>query len=75
VKADQDVEGALGVVELKINGGADPGEVRVAVRGTFETFIAYAEEELAVGTEILVFNSRGPRAVDVMRAPAALQGI
>jgi membrane protein implicated in regulation of membrane protease activity len=74
VRTDVDVEGALGVVCLRIKGGASPGEVRVAVRGTFETFIAYCDEELAAGTEVLIFNSRGPRSVDVMRAPPALRG-
>ncbi len=71
--SDDEVHGALGVVRLRIGGGPVPGEVRVMVRGTYENFIAFAEEELVEGTHIVVYNSRGPRAVDVMPAPSWLR--
>lgn len=71
---DREVEGRLGVVTVAVPGGALPGEVRVGVRGTVETFIAYADERLEVDTEVLVFRSRGPRSVEVMRAPEVLRG-
>ena len=43
-----------------------PGEVMVRVRGGTEAFLAWSERPLATGTTVLVFNSRGERAVDVM---------
>jgi hypothetical protein len=66
---DSEVVGAIGTVLLRIAGGGVPGKVSVAVRGTRETFIAYADSEVAAGTPIVVFNSRGDRQVDVMPAP------
>jgi hypothetical protein len=47
-------------------GPAGPGEVVVKVRGGSEAFLAWSEQPLAKGTTVLVFNSRGERAVDVM---------
>jgi hypothetical protein len=40
--------------------------VLVKVRGGTEAYLAWSEQPLAKGTEVLVFNSRGERAVDVM---------
>jgi hypothetical protein len=69
---DSEVVGAIGTVLLTIAGGQVPGKVSVAVRGTRETFIAYADSELTAGSAIVVFNSRGDRQVDVMPAPWVL---
>jgi hypothetical protein len=69
---DSEVVGAIGTVLLTIAGGHVPGKVSVAVRGTRETFIAYADSELTAGSAIVVFNSRGDRQVDVMPAPWVL---
>lgn len=67
---DHGVVGRPGVVTIAIGGGDRPGEVRVQVRGTFEQFIAYADEPLETGRAVLVYRSRGHRDVDVMPDPA-----
>jgi hypothetical protein len=40
--------------------------VLVPVRGGTETFIAYADEAVALASEVLVISSRGYRSVDVV---------
>lgn len=69
---DPEVVGKLGTVVTRIRGGERPGEVRVPVRGTHETFIAYSDAPIERDEPVLVFNSRGPRAVDVAPAPWAV---
>jgi len=66
---DHEVVGKQGVVLVPIAGGDVPGKVSVEVRGTRETFIAYADTAIEASREILVFDSRGERQVDVMMAP------
>ncbi|HET9731458.1 MAG TPA: hypothetical protein VFP54_02180 [Acidimicrobiales bacterium] len=68
---DDEVAGRPGTVVTRIRGGDLPGEVRVAIRGGTEDFIAYAEQEIERGETILVFRSRGERAVDVIPYPEA----
>lgn len=67
---DQEVVGKLGTVVTRIRGGDLPGEVRVAIRGGTEDFIAYADQEILRGETVMVFASRGERAVDVIAYPA-----
>jgi hypothetical protein len=43
-----------------------PGEVLVRVRGGTETYIAWSEQALAKDATVLVIESRGARAVDVI---------
>lgn len=69
--SDEEVTGRTGTVTTRIRGGELPGEVQVAVRGGTESFIAYADEEIPRGETVLVFRSRGHRAVDVMPYPEA----
>jgi hypothetical protein len=69
--SDDEVIGRSGTVTTRIRGGELPGEVVVAVRGGTESFIAYADEEIPRGETILVFRSRGPRAIDVTPYPEA----
>jgi hypothetical protein len=64
---DAAVVGQLGEVLVRIRGRAGPGEIAASVRGTTETFIAYADEVIESGTTVLVVTSRGNRAVDVIR--------
>ena len=64
--ADQSVVGCTGTVAVATRGLDGPGEVVVKVRGGTEAFLAWSERPLAAGTPVLVFNSRGERAVDVM---------
>ena len=68
---DAEVVGKLGTVVTRIRGGELPGEVRIAVRGVPETFIAYSETPVERHETVLVFHSRGNRAVDVAPAPWA----
>lgn len=68
---DREVIGKLGTVVTRIRGGDLPGEVRVTVRGTHETFIAYSDTPVERHETVLVFHSRGNRAVDVAPAPWA----
>jgi membrane protein implicated in regulation of membrane protease activity len=68
---DREVIGKLGTVVTRIRGGDLPGEVRVTVRGSHETFIAYSDAPIERHETVLVFDSRGNRAVDVAPAPWA----
>ncbi len=67
--SDEDVTGRSGTVTTRIRGGDLPGEVQVAIRGGTETFIAYAEQEIERRETVLVYRSRGARAVDVIPFP------
>jgi hypothetical protein len=69
---DPEVVGRLGTVVTRIRGGELPGEVMVLVRGTNETFIAYSDAPVERHETVLVFHSRGKRAVDVTPAPWAV---
>jgi hypothetical protein len=53
-------------VIVATRGAAGPGEVLVRMKGGTEAYLAWSEVPLAKGTEVLVFNTRGERAVDVM---------
>lgn len=57
--------GLVGTVCAAIRGGDRPGEIRVVVAGLPHTYLAYCIEALAVGQQVLIINSRGPRLVDV----------
>ncbi|MBV9451046.1 MAG: hypothetical protein JO345_34675 [Streptosporangiaceae bacterium] len=58
--------GCVGVLTVATRGGNGPGEVRVKVRGGSETFLAWSEVPLPRGATVLVVESRGTRAVDVI---------
>jgi hypothetical protein len=63
---DEAVVGSLGTVIVRIRGGELPGEIVATVRGTRETFIAFADTVMERGASVLVISSRGQRAVDVI---------
>ncbi|HZR53477.1 MAG TPA: hypothetical protein VFB06_28720 [Streptosporangiaceae bacterium] len=63
---DESCVGQVGVLTVATRGGSGPGEVRIKVRGGSETFIAWSEEPLPRGATVLVTESRGTRAVDVI---------
>ena len=65
VLTDPAVEGLPAIVTVRIPGGSTPGEVRLYVRGTYESLIAYAVEPLEVGRHVVVVTSRGCRAAHV----------
>ncbi|HEY5411231.1 MAG TPA: hypothetical protein VIJ94_10950 [Caulobacteraceae bacterium] len=68
---DDEVTGRSGTVTTRIRGGDLPGEVRLAIRGGTESFIAYADQEIQRDETVLVYRSRGDRAVDVIPLPEA----
>ena len=59
--------GQVGTVITRVRGAELPREVRVVHRGVPHTFLAYAAEQLPVGTPVLVIASRGPGKVEVER--------
>ena len=63
------VVGCQGKVIVATRGPDGAGEVLVKTRGGTEAYIAWSEQPLAKGTEVLVFGSRGDRSVDVMEWP------
>jgi hypothetical protein len=61
----QSLVGKVGSVVRAVRGGSLPGEVRLVIAGLPHIYIAYCGDPLAVGTEVLVINNRGARAIDV----------
>ena len=62
--SDDPVVGKLGRVTHPIAPDR-PGEIVVRIRGGTETYIAYADTELPVQTEVLVIGQRSARTVEV----------
>jgi hypothetical protein len=58
--------GSVGVLTIGTRGQHGPGEVRIKIRGGSESFIAWSESPLPRGATVLVIDSRGQRAVNVM---------
>jgi hypothetical protein len=58
--------GCVGVLTVATRGGDGPGEVRIKVRGGSETLLAWSAAPLPRGATVLVVESRGARAVDVI---------
>ena len=59
------VVGRTAHVSVAIPGGDRPGEVILRVRGGSEAYIAYAEQALGVGAQVVVVDDRGARTVIV----------
>jgi hypothetical protein len=66
VTAHDSVVGCTGKLIVATRGAGGPGEVLITVRGGTEAYLAWSEQPLPKETEVLVFNSRGGRIVDVM---------
>jgi hypothetical protein len=58
--------GSVGVLTIGTRGQHGPGEVRIKIRGGSESFIAWSESPLPRGATVLVIDSVGQRAVNVM---------
>jgi len=58
--------GKLGHVVTRIRGGAQPGEVRIAIRGSSEVYLAYSDAPIEQSSPVLVIGSRGGRELDVV---------
>src|ERR1700684_3591506 len=58
--------GRVGVLTVGTRGERGPGEVLIKIRGGSEAFLAWSETPLPKGATVLVIESRGTRAVDVI---------
>lgn len=63
---DLSAVGCVGLLTIPTRGTAGPGEVLLKIRGGTETYIAWSTDPLKKGTPVLVVESRGVRAVDVV---------
>ena len=63
---DENCVGSVGVLTVATRGSAGPGEVFIKIRGGSEAFLAWSEKPLPRGATVLVIESRGARAVDVI---------
>ena len=63
---DESSIGRVGVLIVGTRGSAGPGEVLIKIRGGTEAFLAWSEKPLPKGATVLVIESRGARAVDVI---------
>jgi hypothetical protein len=66
VVRDLSAVGCVGLLTISTRGTVGPGEVLLKIRGGTETYIAWSTEPLEKGTAVLVVESRGERAVDVV---------
>jgi hypothetical protein len=66
VGADAAVIGCTGRLIVATRGADGPGEVVIAVRGGTEAYMAWSETPLPRGATVLVYATRGERALDVM---------
>ncbi len=57
------VVGMPAYVTVAIPGGARAGEVLLRVRGGTESYIAYADQSVGVGAQVVVIADRGARTV------------
>jgi membrane protein implicated in regulation of membrane protease activity len=62
---NESVIGCVGSLTVATRGRAGAGEVLVTVRGSRETYLAWSQESLPRGTDVLVIDVRGPRTVQV----------
>lgn len=72
---DTEPIGCVGVLTIGTRGANGPGEVLIRVRGGTETFIAWSEEPLPKDSTVLIRDSRGARAVDVMAWDGSPDGL
>ncbi len=66
---DEPALGAVGVLTIGTRGARGPGEALLRVGGGTEAYIAWSEQALPRGTQVLAVTRRGPRAVDVVPWP------
>jgi hypothetical protein len=66
VARDESSIGRIGVLTVATRGADGPGEVLIRIRGGSEAFLAWSEKPLPRGATVLVVESRGERAVDVI---------
>jgi hypothetical protein len=72
VARDESSIGSVGRLSVGTRGNGGPGEVLIKIRGGSEAFLAWSEKPLPKGSTVLVIDSRGERAVDVIEWEDAL---
>jgi hypothetical protein len=72
VEKDESSIGCVGVLTVGTRGANGPGEVHIKIRGGSEVFLAWSDKPLPKGSTVLVIDSRGERAVDVIEWEDAL---
>jgi membrane protein implicated in regulation of membrane protease activity len=63
--SDASAIGCVGKLIVATRGDRGAGEVLVTLRGSKEVFLAWSDEPLPKGTEVLVVEVRGARTVVV----------
>ena len=61
----ESVVGRKASVSFPIPGGEQPGEVLVRIRGGSETYIAYCDQPVPLGADVVVVADRGARSLSV----------
>ncbi len=69
---DESSIGCVGRLSVATRGDRGPGEVLIKIRGGSEAFLAWSDKPLPKGSTVLVIDSRGERAVDVIEWEDAL---
>ena len=69
---DESSIGCVGRLSVGTRGEGGPGEVLIKIRGGSEAFLAWSDKPLPKGSTVLVIDSRGERAVDVIEWEDAL---
>ena len=72
MEKDESSIGCVGVLTVATRGAGGPGEVHIKIRGGSEVFLAWSDKPLPKGATVLVIDSRGARAVDVIEWEDAL---
>jgi hypothetical protein len=67
---DLSAVGTVGVLTVATRGGQGAGEVLVSLRGGSESLLAWSDEPLPKGTDVLVVDVIASRTVRVVRAEA-----
>lgn len=67
MEPDRSAVGCVGLLTVATRGADGPGEVFLRIRGGSESYLAWSDEPLATNTWVLVVESRGARAVDVVQ--------
>jgi membrane protein implicated in regulation of membrane protease activity len=68
---DVSVIGCVGSLIVGTRGAAGAGEVLLTVRGTKEAYLAWSDQPVPRGTEVLVIDVRGARTVVVEPWPGS----
>jgi membrane protein implicated in regulation of membrane protease activity len=66
IPSDSPLEiGSRGLLTMSTRGKDGPGEVQVELHGAATTFIAYSDEPLERGTQVVIYDTFGGRKVNV----------